>query len=73
MTQINDGGVASETARCRRIISAARIGNIDGDFRSLLYFVDSGDQMLFVEAAGEYMHDSKRVEYELWAAVDAKP
>jgi hypothetical protein len=43
---------AAETARCCRIITAARMGDIDGDFRSMLHFVTSGNQMLYVEAAG---------------------
>jgi|GEM_PF-4867163 len=61
---------AAETARCCRIITAARMGNIDGDFRSILHFVNSGNQMLFVKAAGKYMHDSKRADYEAVAALE---
>jgi len=60
----------AETARCCRIITAARMGDIDGDFRSMLHFVTSGNQMLYVEAAGKYMHDSKRGDYEAIAALE---
>ena len=61
---------AAETARCCRIINAARNGAINGDFRALLHFVNSGDQMLYVEAVGEYMHDIERADYETNAALE---
>jgi hypothetical protein len=37
--------VAQETARCREILQAARFGQIDGDFRSLIHRVESGDHV----------------------------
>jgi len=61
---------AAETARCWRIITAGRNGDINGDFWSIMHFVNSGDQMSFVEAAGVYMHDSKRADYEAIAALE---
>lgn len=40
-----------ERARCARIINAARIGEIDGDLRSIRSRIESGDE--FPEIQGE--------------------
>lgn len=35
--------VAAERARCAAIVRAARFGEIDGDFRGLIYWIEDGD------------------------------
>lgn len=52
--------VQAETARCMRIVSAARMGDIDTDFRTILHFIESGDQMLRNAETLKYEHDSQR-------------
>lgn len=34
--------VDAERARCAAIVQAARAGNIDGDFRTIIHFIEDG-------------------------------
>lgn len=65
--------VDAETKRCMRIVSAARSGDIDQDFRTLLHFIETGDQMLLNEKTHEYEHDAKRRDREAAAAYSTPP
>jgi len=58
MTVRLDEAVSEERSRCMRIVSAARNGDIDTDFRTLLHFMESGDTMQFFAETHEYVHDS---------------
>ena len=59
----------AERERCMRIVSAARMGDIDTDFRTLLHFIESGDTMQYNEERSQYEHDSRRRDYELLRAI----
>lgn len=58
--------VKAERDRCARIVSAARMGDIDTDFRTLLHFIEIGDTMQFNATAHEYEHDSQRKDREMY-------
>lgn len=62
--------VMRERHRCERIVSAARSGDIDGDFRTLLHFIESGDLMKFNPARGKYEPDSARRDRELLEEIE---
>jgi hypothetical protein len=64
--------VGAETERCERIVSAARTGAIDTDFRTLLHFMGSKEQMLYDEKRHEYVPDHVRQDRDLQAAIRAR-
>jgi hypothetical protein len=64
--------VGAETERCQRIVSAARTGAIGTDFRTLLHFMGSKEQMLYDEKLHEYVPDHVRQDRELQAAIRAR-
>jgi len=63
--------IMAERDRCGRIVQAARFGKIDGDFRCISAWIDSGDQMLWNADLGEYETDDERAA--LTAIQEAKP
>ena len=70
-------GWAAERDRCMRIVSAARNGDIDQDMRTLLHFMECGDQMVFDADTREYLSDHVVKDRALIAALtpntEAKP
>lgn len=60
-----ESAVNKERARCARIVQAARCGDIDQDFRTILHFINSGDEMRFDDDSGEYLCDSDRKDRAL--------
>ena len=59
----------AERDRCMRIVSAARNGDIDQDMRTLLHFMDCGDQMVFDADKHKYIPDHVAKDRALIAAI----
>jgi len=59
----------AERDRCMRIVSAARNGDIDQDMRTILHFMDCGDQMVFDADKHEYIPDHVAKDRALIAAL----
>ena len=57
--------VQEERDRCICIVQAARSGDIDTDFRTLIHFMDSGYQMRVID--DEFVSDNEMADRELRA------
>jgi hypothetical protein len=60
MSDHENEDVKAERERCMRIVSAARNGDIDTDFRTILHFIRCGDQMLLAPNGYQYLPDYER-------------